>query len=296
MTTRLLSCLAVLLFIAACNEQVTLVQDLDQKNTNAILFVLAKNGISAQKQVVEKQQEKSWVVTVASGDEVRAREILMMNQLPKERQLGLSGVCKDAGLIPTPKTEKCRELLALKGEIINSLESIQGVVSADVVLNVPEKEDFPDENAPPKRPTASVVIEVSAEFGKNITESKVQQFVANAVTGMDVRDVAVIISMPGQKKDTPTDTTAQIETGDKVSPENEDVVQSADMTSVGGLSMDEASAKKFKIIAVFFLFVFVLLSAGLIAVLFQMARLRQKNEKPMNTLPEPVANRDVVNT
>ena len=96
-----------------CSQQLILLSALDQKDANEIMVLLHRNGIETKRTVVEKQQEMTWTLSVASRDENRARELLVANHLPREKQLGLKGICKEAGLIPTPKTEKCRELLAL---------------------------------------------------------------------------------------------------------------------------------------------------------------------------------------
>ncbi|MBI4412429.1 MAG: hypothetical protein HY541_08100 [Deltaproteobacteria bacterium] len=274
-----------------CSQQVPLLSGLDQKDANQIMVLLHKNGIQTKRTVVEKQQEMTWSISVSSRDEDRARELLVSNHLPREKQLGLKGICKEAGLIPTPKTEKCRELLALKGEIINSLESIPGVVNADVVLNIPDKEDFPDENTPPNRPTASVTVEVS-KFGDGegrLTDAKIQRFVANAVAGMDERDVSVIISLAEGFKETMAPGTV-VESGDDGEDplmegldEEGTAEQSLEgmtgewtpMVSVGGLKMEKRSAVKFKVLASLFLFVFALLSGALIFILVRQARLRQ---------------------
>lgn len=262
--------------LAACNEA-PLLDGLNQNDANEVLVLLSKRGIPAQKKSVEKQQEITWSIFVAASDEDQARELLVANHLPKVREMGLSGVCKDASMIPTPKTEKCRELLALKGEIINSLETIPGVVHADVVLNIPDKEDFPTEGGAVQRPAASVVVQAGESPSESLTESKVQQFVANAVTGMDMRDVAVIISRVSNPFPQEAVTGGDKNPKPSGTPEASvsEIPPSGEFMSVAGLSMDAVSAKKFKIVAALFLGVFLLLSVALIVVLIKLGSSRQ---------------------
>lgn len=272
----------MLVALVACEKR-SLLEGLDQKNANDVLVVLSKNGIQAQKKSVVKQQETTWQILVDSGDEAQARELLVANNLPRQRELGLSGVCKDAGLIPTPKTEKCREMLALKGEIINSLQSIPGVVSADVVINMPDKQDFPDENVAPQRPAASVVLQLS-ELGdpEMFTEAKIQQFVSNAVTGMDMRDVVVLISRvtpaaPVEAMEVPVVTAAQSMNAEEVSETETEPMDASETVSVLGVKMDQDSVGNFRLLAVLVLVIFVILSAVLVYAFVKNARVRQQS-------------------
>lgn len=275
----------------ACGRDQAIVHDLNERDANEIVVLLARNDIVARKVKEEKNQEVVWNIVVSPDDEMQARGTLVANNLPRIRHGGLEGICKDAGLILTPKTEKCREILAYKGEIINSLESIPGVVSADVVLNIPDEEEFPDENTPPKHPTASVTIQYlqDAMVKTKLTEGNVQEFVANSVSGLDARDVTVIISffkqkiegaggddgvaaekVPGTSVETPGSLTP-------LGPGGEVVSAVPNLVSIGGIFMDEVSAKRFKVIAAVFLLTVLLLAAGFIFALYKMSQLRKQS-------------------
>lgn len=277
--------LCCLMVLVSCQE-VAIVHDLDERDSNEIIVLLARNDIAATKVKEERNQEIFWNIHVDPANEMKARSILVANNLPKVRQGGLQGICENTSMIVTEETEKCRKLLAYKGEIINSLESIPGVVSADVVLNIPDKEDFPDEDTAVARPTASVTIKylTDANVKTSLNEGKVQEFVANSITGMDARDVSVIISYLEQKIDLtipPTQSGDETVENDvvKTVPETTDEVSDEsdeDLVSVAGIMMDERSAKKFKIVAGIFLVMLLLLSFAFIFALFRMARLRKQ--------------------
>lgn len=285
--------------LVGCKD-IDIVHELDERDANEILVVLSRHDIVAKKEKVEKNQEVKWTVTVKAADEMGARQILVANNLPKVKLGGLSGICKDAGLILTPKTEKCREILAYKGEITNSLESIPGVVSADVVLNIPDKEEFPDEDAPIPHPTASVTIQYlkDGQSGSPLTEGKVQQFVANSVSNLDPRDVAVIITYLESGVPTTEDKKIEQEAADEAlkqqtalannsgqGSQNVDgivvtgdaSVSNAELTLIGGLKMDAASAKKFKVVAIMFLILFIILTISFIFVLLRLARIKKRS-------------------
>lgn len=283
----------ILFTFVACNG-FELVHDLNERDANEIIVLLAKNNISAKKQKEIRNQEIFWIVIVGSDDEIQSQSILVANHLPRVRQGGLKGICDEPGMIVTAKFEKCQEILALKGEIINALESVPGVVSADVVLNIPEKEEFPDENTPTSRPTAAVTVKYlsDANVKTNLSEGNVQDFVANTVDGLDARDVKVIISffvqkMNGQTKTTVATTVDPNSIGTTTNPTPNGTVAAANgnLVSVGGIMMDEESAQKFKIISAVFLVLLLLLAAAFIFSLFRMSKMRKQASVTAETAP-----------
>jgi type III secretion system YscJ/HrcJ family lipoprotein len=276
----------------ACQEE-GLVHGLNERDATDILVLLSKNNVHAKKVSIIKNQETFWIINVKEDDATKARAILVANNLPRVRHGGLEGICKDAGLILTPKTEKCREILAYKGEIINSLESIPGVVSADIVLNIPDKEEFPSEDEPTPRPSAAVTIQYlsDANVRTKLTEGKVQEFVSNSVNGLDSRDVAVIISYLEQRivskeQQQIDENNAIAENNGNGEPPNNDSqlpeanqnteIDQAEYVSIGGLKMAKTSAKKFKVLAVVFLLLLLILAAAFIFALLRMSRLRKQ--------------------
>jgi len=248
------------MMMAGCS-QLPIYHDLSENDANEILVALQDRGIEAQKLREEKSQEVTWSVQVAKKDGPMARKVLVENNLPRKKQLGFSGICKEKGLIPTPEEEKCRRILALKGEIINSLERIPGVIDADVVLNIPEVSEFAAETQASKKPTASVAIRVrKTPEGMDLTEPKIQRFISNAVENLDPRDVSAVITY--------------------VVPPDEIIKKGpatgSKLVSIAGLNMDNASKDNFKIYALTVLFFLIGISVALVFSLLKMTRLRRQ--------------------
>lgn len=265
-------CLILTLLLSACGKE-SLYQDLNERDANEILVVLYKNGIEADKIRVEGPQEVVYSIHVPKDKIQDARRILVDNNLPRKKELGFSGICKEKGLIPTPEEEKCRKLLALKGEIINSLERVPGVIDADVVLNIPEVNEFASEDAAKKRPTASAVIQVKKEgAGYEVREGNIQRFISNAVEDLDPRDVTVIISYvePPQKV---------IAQGPQAAPDGGEAEATAPegaLATIAGLTLHENSLRRFKIYAIVFLAILIAVSTGLILNVIKLTRMRQE--------------------
>lgn len=281
-----LICFAIcaIFFLASC-AKIELYQNLSEEDANEILVLLSTNSIKATKKKVMVQNETSYSIEVPEDQMARARQLLVQHNMPHKKELGLTGVYKDKGLIPTPDEQKARFLLAIKGEIINSLRKIPQVADADVVLNIPTRDEFANaEQQHEQRPTASIIVRLKPgiEQVESITEVKLQQFVSNAVEGLNPRDVSVIITY------TPTDV-REAKPGDvkALTPEwtpvaapaagaLAKVVEEKPMDKeIIGLNMDEGSKQRLKIYLLIFFILLIILSAALIIVIVQGSRMRR---------------------
>lgn len=271
-------------------RQADLHSNLQEIEVDEILVLLHQNGISAKKEKEITGQDVAWKVTVDEKDVPSARQILVANNLPRKRELGLSGVYKEKGLIPTPDEQKARFLLALKGEIINSLLRIPGVVDVDVVLNVPTENEFSGLDPVKKKPTASVVVKTrnDALVAQTVTESKIQQFVANTIPNLDPNDVAVIVSRtdtgamasPIQNAYTSPPPRSTTPAFDPDAPTPEELgVPAAEVVQVAGVKMDPASVARFKTYIVGLLVLLVGVSGFLLFNIMRMNRMRLRMQR-----------------
>ncbi|MFH1874688.1 MAG: hypothetical protein ABH859_05840 [Pseudomonadota bacterium] len=277
LATFLLSLIIITcLFVTTGCQKVALYSDLSEEDVNEMLVLLSENGIDAKKQKEVRQNDVFWSIAVSEAEMNKARSLLMQHNLPRKRELGLTGIYKEKALIPTPDEQKARYILALKGEIINSLERLGSVVDADVVLNVPTKDEFAtEEEKMTKRPTASVIVKLipPAAGQEPLTEAKIQRFVANAVENMNARDVTVIMSY------LTTDKRQQIRPGEVASITGSPSGVQAPLIfedELVGLKLDEASKKRLKIYLLIFFLLLILLSTGLIVTIVQASRTRRK--------------------
>lgn len=271
--------LSFLLVATAC-QRAELYHDLNEEDANEMLVLLMQHHIEAKKVRETKQNQVSWTIQVEPAKIGEARELLVQQNLPRHREPGMKDVYSKQGLIPTPDEQKARYLMALKGEIINSLETIPDVVTTDVVLNVPSPEEFTSDKEV-QRPTASVVIKVrpTEQAMANLTEAKIQRFVANAVEKLDPRDVAVIITytspqpqgvMPGQALVLPSSVIKQ--------PTKTPEGSKEPMVSVAGIEVSAHTSRRLKVYLVLFLMILATLSLGLVATILQAVRMRREQK------------------
>lgn len=291
MKTRFFQFFFLILFLVVTStgcQRLELYHNLQEIEVNEILVVLQENGISALKEKEITGQDVSWKISVKESDAARARQILINSNLPRNRELGLSGVYKEKGLIPTPDEQKARFLLALKGEIINSLHKIPGVVDVDVVLNVPTENEFSGMDPVKKRPTASVIIRTRNEelVSQTVTEGKIQRFVANTVPNLDPNDVVVIISRAdvGGNSMSPhipaplaPPSSVQPQPDDSFSPSPS--ISAGDTVELAGIRMDSDSLGRFKFYIIGLLSLLVGVSSFLLYNIFRLNRMRLKVQK-----------------
>ncbi len=278
----LIPVVVALFFLTGCGE-IPLHHNLTEMEADKILVLLDENGISASKKKETEGQDVSWTVVVSGGEIVIARKLLVENNLPTRKELGLSGVYQEKGLIPTPDEQRARFLLALKGELVNALRTIPGVHEVGVILNIPaEKELFadPDKKA---RPSASVTLRIAnPEMLKTeLTEEKIRRFVANAIPDMSPNDVIVILSAGEGGAPlaaiTPSSAKNGKATGDVPPEVGGTAGEGVPMIEVAGIRLEEDSLKRFKVYLLVFLCVLILLSAALLVTLFRMGRLRRRS-------------------
>ncbi|HKY63647.1 MAG TPA: hypothetical protein VJR29_09530 [bacterium] len=261
--------LTSLVFLMTACGQETLQQGLTEPEANEILVVLFQHGVNATKVMASTSEGTTYTIGVPKDQIQSARRILVENNLPRARELGSEGICKEKGLIPTPEEEKCRKLLAKKGDIINSLQRVPGVIDADIVLNVPEISPFNTETGPDNRPTASAVLRVKkTQDGYEVTEARIQQFISKSVENLDPRDVSVIISyLPSPQE--------VLNQGPKA-PAGPGIDANAKLATIAGLVMKVESVKRFKIFAVVMLVLLLGVSAALIINVIKLTKMRQE--------------------
>ncbi len=272
----LLVFIAFAIFVAGCGG-VELYQNLAEEDANEILVLLSENDIKANKNKEIRQNEVFYSIEVREADMVKARSLLLQHNLPRRRELGLTGVYKEKGLIPTPDEQKARYLLALKGEIINSLRRIPQIVDADVVLNVPTRDEFAGaEVQHQQRPTASAVVRIKPEpsGASPLTEAKIQQFVANAVEGMNPRDVTVVIDyLPVEGAALPGDVRT-LGPREPAAGERVTTLPAVEHKLIG-LTLDAESKDRLKIYLLLFFIILIVLSVALIIIIVQGSRMRR---------------------
>ncbi len=186
----------MLVVAAAAGCQSQLHSQLDEDEANRILLVLAAAGLGGEKSCAGTE---AGACTVSVPDEQLARAVQATRAagLPRTRHAGFSAVYRERGLVPGRLEERALFLSALQEELNETLEAIEGVVSARVHATVPVApagRRHLGQAAAERVVSAAVLLgyRPGAEGEPPLAAAAVQRLVAKAIDGLEPERVEVV--------------------------------------------------------------------------------------------------------
>ena len=182
----------------ACGSEVV-VHNLEEREANLIIELLADNDVSAQKGIKDDGRTVTYTIAVPSKSRLDAIRALNHNEMPRRRDMGYNQVFKDGGLIPTASEERAKHLAALEGEIEIQLKLVDGLLDAQVQLVQPEENALRTAQDIRTPTTASVTVKYLPGSGgaKPLSEPQVQAIVAAGVERLTPDNVVVVMTPAG---------------------------------------------------------------------------------------------------
>lgn len=179
----------ICLVLAGC--KVSIQHALDEREANEIVSVLTAHGIDAQK-LPEKGKKPTWAVEVPDDSGSDALRILTELKLPRPHRTTTRDVAQPSGLIETPSSEKLRQMEALEGDLEQTIETMDGVVSAGVELVVPSAAR---PGAPVSASKASAFVRVQKASYERIQQQREQlrSLISGSVEGLKLDDVTLMV-------------------------------------------------------------------------------------------------------
>lgn len=188
--------LALMLMLSACTTEVY--SNLTEHDANQMVQVLAGKGIDAERSV---STDGTFAISVPRSDFSRAISELNARGLPRKSFGSLGEVFNSDKLVSTPFEERARFMHAMNEELSKSLTEINGVVSARVLINLPEANDF---NAQAQSPRASVFIYQSEGTDLSQAVPTIKNLVVNSVHNLDYSAVTVALFDAAATSQTPS--------------------------------------------------------------------------------------------
>ncbi len=193
--------LGCLLTTIACGSE-TIVHNLEEREANKIIELLAENEISTTKAMVDTGRTVAYTITVPSKSRIDAIRLLNRHEMPRRADMGYTEVFKDSGLIPTAGEEKAKQMAALEGEIEKQLRLVDGILDVQVQLVLPEETALRTVQETRSPTTASVTMKYLPGPGgaKPLSEPQVQAVVAAGVERLTPDNVVVVMTPAGSAR------------------------------------------------------------------------------------------------
>jgi type III secretion protein J len=162
--------------------------NLPETEANRAVVALEQHGLSAEKER-DPEAEGRFRVKVGKDEAAAAAGVLAQEAVPGRENPGILQSLGSGSMVPSRLAEHARLLSGIAGELEQSLQGVDGVVSARVHLAAPERS--PLEDAAPTKPSASVLLRHRGAAAP-LAASDVQRLVAGAVPGLSPTDVSVV--------------------------------------------------------------------------------------------------------
>ncbi len=237
-----------LFLCAACEHQMAIVSDVEEREANEIIVFLASKGISASKAhsasaagpAAQPGAAMLYSILVDSGELVNAMAVLNKNGLPRKKSQNLLDLFAKSGLVSSEREENIRYQAGLAAQIAGTIRKIDGVIDADVELSIPEPETGLPGTAGtvPKRITAAVYVKHQGVLDDPNSHliTKIKRLVSGSIAGLDINDVIVIAD-----KSRFTDISLS-ELREEITPKPKEYV------SIWSIVMSKASASRFRVL------------------------------------------------
>jgi len=170
--------------LAGCmGDSQTLYSHLDEQQANEVSAVLLRANINADKRQADRATD--WSVAVSKRDLPSAMAILDASGLPHKTHQSMGEVFKKEGFVASPTEDKARYQYALSEELSNTLQKLDGVISARVHVALPDHDLIGG-----KADSASASVVIVTEPGAHVQdrETDIKAIVKDAVEGLDNPD------------------------------------------------------------------------------------------------------------
>ena len=190
--------LLLLVLVAGCSTNESIVNNLDEREENEIVVFLASKNIEAQKVaaaatgVGAQGPSNLFNITVAADRATDAMSILGRYGLPRRKGISLLELFASNGLMKTDREETIRYQAGLAEELKNTIRKIDGIIDADVQISFPPTETLP--GAAPPKTTAAVYIKHQGilEDPNSHIETKIKRLLSGSINNLDFDNVSVI--------------------------------------------------------------------------------------------------------
>lgn len=182
-TLRLMIVVAFACLLQGCD--IDLYTNLSEREANAMVALLLRDGVPASRKVQENGQ-----LTVVVDEKRFAQAMSLLDEagLPGQTFSNMGTVFKSNGLVSSPMQERAQMVYALSEELSHSVSQIDGVVSARVHVVLPDNDLLKRVISPS---SASVLVRYDPNTDINPLIPQIKTLVANGISGLGYGGVSV---------------------------------------------------------------------------------------------------------
>ncbi|WP_311969951.1 type III secretion system inner membrane ring lipoprotein SctJ [Pseudomonas baltica] len=169
--------------LQACD--IDLYTNLGERDANAMLAVLLRDGIPAQRKIQDNGQLK---LVVDEKRFAQAMAVLDDAGLPAQSFSNMGEVFKGNGLVSSPVQERAQMVFALSEELSHSVSEVDGILSARVHVVLPDNDLLKRVISPS---SASVLVRYDPQTDINVLVPQIKTLIANGISGLDYDRVSV---------------------------------------------------------------------------------------------------------
>lgn len=177
------------LLLTACQQQ-DLLEGLDQQQANEVIAVLQRHNIESDK---VDRGKAGFSILVAQSNFAAAVDWLKIYDLPSRPRMEVSQMFPADSLVSSPRAEKARLYSAIEQRLGQSLQGMEGVLSARVHVS------YDVDSGEGRRQSNPVHLSALAVYDRDIDpEQKVndiKRFLKNSFSDVEYDNISVVLSM-----------------------------------------------------------------------------------------------------
>ncbi|WP_175743609.1 EscJ/YscJ/HrcJ family type III secretion inner membrane ring protein [Burkholderia ambifaria] len=192
MMRRRLYAMPLILLLAACQQQ-DLLKGLDQRQANEVIAVLQRHNIEAGK---NDRGKAGYSISVAPPNFAAAVDWLKIYDLPSRPRIEVAQMFPADSLVSSPRAEKARLYSAIEQRLEQSLQTMDGVLSARVHISYDLDSGEAGRAPKPVHLSALAVYDRDIEVEQKVTD--VKRFLKNSFADVDYDNISVVLSRRGE--------------------------------------------------------------------------------------------------
>lgn len=245
------------LIVSGCENDQSVVNNVDEREANEIVVYLSSKGIHAMKVPAPSSElggETSNMFNIHVPESHLTESMAFLNQvgLPRQKGTSLLQLFAKSGLVSSDKEELIRYNAGLEEQLKNTIRKMDGVLDAEVNISFPMNEETVGIQEQKTKITAAIFVKHQGVLDdpNNHYETKIKRLVSGSIPNLSYEHVSVIVDK-ARFADITLDSNAELISHKRKQPNT---------VSIWSIQMSKHSLARFRII--FFSFICIILIFG----------------------------------